>query len=137
MVKIIIITHENLAEGLLSASRFIMGKQENVYAFGLFEGEGIEILKEKILPFLSFSKDENKVLFLVDLFGATPYNVAMILYNILKKENIESAVITGVNLPMLIEVIDSRSKLDFKNFINHILNISKESIINGVEILDL
>ena len=63
-----------------------------------------------------------------DLFGGTPCNQASYLLN----DHIE--LISGVNLPMLLEILTVRlqGKIDIK----HIINVAHDSIINIKEKLE-
>jgi len=66
-------------------------------------------------------------LFLVDLFGGSPYNAACRV--VAETENTD--VITGVNVPMLLEVIDAREET---NDVAELVQIAKNSGINGIKI---
>ena len=49
MIGGIIATHAGLANGFLEAVEMIAGKQENLLAVSLREGDGLEILRERSL----------------------------------------------------------------------------------------
>ncbi|TCW31588.1 mannose/fructose/sorbose-specific phosphotransferase system IIA component, partial [Thermohydrogenium kirishiense] len=68
-------------------------------------------------------------LFLVDLFGGSPYNAAIVLAN----ENEKMDVITGVNLPMLIEAYARRSSETLDDLVEHLKEASKLGIRNFKE----
>jgi len=102
MVGMLIVTHGRLGEGLLDAMQMIAGPQEKVDFVSLKEGDSIDELKERILSAVKMLDDGSGVLVFVDMFGASPSNAAAYLLN----ENVE--VITGVNLPMLLEIVSFR-----------------------------
>jgi len=60
-------------------------------------------LVEKYNKLISELDSKDGVLFMVDLFGGSPFNAASIIA--MKHENME--IVTGVNLPMLLEVFGS------------------------------
>lgn len=135
MVTVVVITHSKFAQGLLAASDLIMGPVDNLFHFGLFEGQGAEDLKANIYQTLSKEDRAKGILFLVDLFGATPYNVALKLYNEYKKGGVPVRVIAGVNLPILIEAIDSRTRCNLDELYKVCLDTGKNSIVEGVDFL--
>lgn len=105
MVGIILASHGEFAEGILQSGAMIFGEQENVKAITLMPSEGPEDVKAKMKRAISSFDDQEEVLFLVDLWGGTPFNQA----NTLFEENKEKwAIVAGLNLPMLIEAYASR-----------------------------
>jgi PTS system mannose-specific IIA component len=108
MIHILLITHGQFASGILDAATLIMGKQQGVEALALTEEDSIDELSirlESSLDNLSVGCDG--VLILVDIFGASPCNVAAM--SMVKFPNID--IVTGLNLPMLVEVLLQRSNL--------------------------
>lgn len=105
MISLLVISHGGLAEGLLDAMQMITGPQEKVLALGLQESEAPEDLIERIREAVETLDDGDGVLIMVDLYGATPFNSSSRLF-LESQKKIE--VITGVNLPMLVEIVISR-----------------------------
>lgn len=126
MVGIILATHGDFAKGILHSGTMIFGEQENVRAVTLMPSEGPEDLRAKLEEAITSFDDQDEVLFLVDLWGGTPFNQASRLV----EENKESwAIVAGLNLPMLIEAFASRMAMDTAHEIAaHILNTAKEGI---------
>ena len=105
MVAIIIGTHGSFSEELVRSSEMIFGKQSNVGYITFKQGEGLEELAAKYSVAMDQLYTDDGVLFMVDLFGGSPYNAASMIA--LENENMD--VVTGVNLPMLIETFESMS----------------------------
>jgi len=105
LISLLVISHGGLAEGLLDAMQMITGPQEKVLALGLQESEAPEDLIERIREAVETLDDGDGVLIMVDLYGATPFNSSSRLF-LESQKKIE--VITGVNLPMLVEIVISR-----------------------------
>lgn len=99
-MKIVLATHGNLGEGLLDSYEMISGKSEIIQIVKLTES-GIGDFKERLYTLLDELTQSEKVLVLCDLKGGTPYNESF-MYSLEKPGKIE--VVTGVNLPMLIEI---------------------------------
>ena len=99
MVGILIVTHRQLAEALLSASDLILGRIEKVVAVSLDPIAMPDESRQQIAEGLAKLNSTDGVLILTDMFGGTPSNLSL---SFLKEGQIE--VISGVNLPMLIKV---------------------------------
>jgi len=129
MVGMLIVTHGRLGEGLLDAMQMIAGPQEKVDFVSLKEGDSIDELKERILNTVKMLDDGSGVLVFVDMFGASPSNAAAYLLN----ENVE--VITGVNLPMLLEILSFRETSSLQELSANAMAAGVESIKNLTQLL--
>lgn len=129
MVGMLIVTHGRLGEGLLDAMEMIAGPQEKVNFVSLKEGDSIDELKDKILNAVKTLDDGNGVLVFVDMFGASPSNAAAYLVN----ENVE--VITGVNLPMLLEIASFRESSSLQELAANAMSAGVESVKNLTQLL--
>ena len=131
MVGIILATHGEFAEGILQSGTMIFGEQENVKAVTLHPSDSPESLKERMLAAIATFDNQNEVLFLVDLWGGTPFNQA----NTLCGEHPNWAIVAGLNLPMLIEAYSSRLSMDSaKQVATAIIESAQEGIRTTVEI---
>lgn len=106
----IIVTHAGFAEGLKEAVEMIAGKQEDLAAIGLREGDGMETLMEKIRE-VAKTMSCKKIWLFCDMFGATPCNAGCMLAS---QEDYE--VITGVSLPILLDFVMTVQRLTGKIF---------------------
>ena len=121
MSLIIVSGHGNFSLGLLDAFEMVFGEDEKIKAVPFLKGEGIPQLQEKFQEQLdSFPDDE--VLFLVDVYGGTPYNAAtQLIYG-----QSSCDVVTGVNLPMLLETATQKDQ-GLKGLIEVVKNVSENS----------
>lgn len=126
MVGIIIASHGEFANGILQSGAMIFGEQENVKAVTLMPSEGPDDVKAKMKEAIASFENQDEVLFLVDLWGGTPFNQA----NSLFEEHKDSwAIVAGMNLPMLIEAYASRFSMETAHEIAaHILGTAKEGV---------
>lgn len=125
MVGIIIASHGEFANGIMQSGAMIFGEQENVKAVTLMPSEGPEDVKAKMKEAIASFDNQDEVLFLVDLWGGTPFNQA----NSLFEENEKWAIVAGMNLPMLIEAYASRFSMNTAHEIAaHILGTAKEGV---------
>lgn len=106
MTGILIVTHGELANGLMDSLSLIMGEQEACQTLGLKHGDDIGEFNEKIQAGICQLDTGDGVLVLVDLFSASPYNQAAMSFNQLKDHHYR--LVSGVNLPMIIEAFNQR-----------------------------
>jgi PTS system mannose-specific IIA component/PTS system mannose-specific IIB component len=124
MISVIIGTHGTFSEEILKSAEMIFGSQENVGSVTFKPGEGVENLVEKYNELMNKLDCSDGVLFMVDLFGGSPFNAASILA--MKNENME--IVTGVNLPMILETLGSREFSNLKELVAIAENSGKEAI---------
>ncbi|PCH60804.1 MAG: PTS fructose transporter subunit IIA [Gammaproteobacteria bacterium] len=108
-VGLLLICHEYVGAGLLSAAKSICGAYEgNVDDVAVTHAAQPENFLQSIERQLEPLDSGSGVLVLSDLYGSTPSNIATQFY-----QPGEVAVVLGVNLPMLIRVFNySGSDLD-------------------------
>ncbi|MGX4594142.1 mannose/fructose/sorbose PTS transporter subunit IIA [Leuconostoc sp. JNUCC 76] len=105
MVNLIIASHGDFAKGILMSGSMIFGEQENVEVVTFLPNEGPDDLDKHYQEALAKFSNDDQVLFLVDLWGGSPFNRA----SLIQKENPEKmAIVAGLNLPMLIEAYAGR-----------------------------
>lgn len=126
MVGIILASHGDFANGILQSSSMIFGEQENVKAVTLMPSEGPDDIKAKIEEAIASFENSEEILFLVDLWGGTPFNQANSLF---EEHKDKWAIVTGMNLPMVIEAFGARFSMESAHEIAaSILNSSREGI---------
>ena len=105
MVTIIVAAHGESAPALLKTAGMILGNFENVHPVTFLPGQGPEDLVEEYTRIVEASEAEETLL-LVDLFGGSPYNAGAQFAA--TREGVD--VVSGVNVPMLIEVISAAGR---------------------------
>lgn len=124
-IAIIISTHGSVSTKLLQTTEMIIGKQKNVECVDLLPNENTDTLIEKYKQKLSNLNLNFGVLFLVDMWGGTPFNAAQQI--VLNQKNYN--IITGINIPMLIEVFIEKDNIYSIQELTHIaLRSGSESI---------
>ena len=104
MVGIIIASHGEFAAGIKQSGSMIFGEQEKVESVVFMTSEGPEDLQRKLQEAIA-KVDSEEILFLVDLWGGSPFNQANKLFEEAPEKR---AIVAGLNLPMLIEAYASR-----------------------------
>lgn len=125
MVGIILASHGEFAEGIHQSGSMIFGDQANVKPCILKPSEGPQDIRKKMEDAIASFDQQDEILFLVDLWGGTPFNQA----SALKDGHENWAIVTGLNLPMLIEAYASRMSMDTAHEIAmHIAKTAKEGV---------
>lgn len=105
MIGFILTGHGHFSNGLKSAIDMVAGEQpafEIVPFEGDKAGEYADTLRAAITKMRS---EQDGVLVFVDLLGGTPFNQSMLV----SADVDNMAVVAGTNLPMLVELIMTRS----------------------------
>ena len=127
MVGILLVTHGQMASGLLNATELIVGEQEAVATIELKEMDAIDALEASIDQEVLKLNSGDGVLVLVDLFGASPFNASARVA--VRYPDVD--VITGMNLPMLLETVMNKETSDLQSLIE----IATNAGMGGVRVL--
>lgn len=102
MIGILIITHEAIGEAYRSLAHhfFPQGNPENIRILGAKPDEDHDDIINRAVAMIQEFPDNNGVLIMTDIFGATPCNAARRLVRAGK-----SAILTGLNAPMMIKAV--------------------------------
>ena len=130
---ILVLSHGSLAKGLVEAACMIAGKPPKLEYVCLEEGEGPDSFRRKVDAALK-TLGEGDVLFLLDLFGGTPSNVASMIF--LEHAQADAAgrqsfaLVTGVNLGMLLEAVNNQGNMGAEDLASHLLKVYPATIVN-------
>ena len=129
MIGMVIVTHGNFSEALLKTAEMIIGPQEKVAAVALNASEGLEDLKAKIQVAVEKVMCDKGVIIFTDMFGGSPSNVSVGFLS----DKVE--VITGVNLPVLLESAMLRESAEtLHKFAKEMLDKTKKTMVIMSEI---
>jgi mannose/fructose-specific phosphotransferase system component IIA len=102
---IMLVTHDGLGESLRHQAEIILGRMVAMTTVSISCGADPDSALNEVIAALAMSEDEDGALVLTDLPGATPHNLAC-----RAAEDRAMPVVSGVNLPMLLKVINHSSK---------------------------
>lgn len=114
MVGILIATHGGFAEGLLNAVELIAGKQERAKTIGLYHGDGIDELEQKIRTAVQVLDDGDGVLAFVDILGGSPCN--MVMKCMADTKNLKA--IAGVSMGMAVQAVMMRDQSNLDELVD-------------------
>jgi PTS system mannose-specific IIA component len=124
-VGIVIASHGDLARAILNSAEMIVGEQDNVVAVCLGPDDNLDSFHASLTTAIEQADGGAGVVVLIDLFGGTPGNAAALCLS-----QRELPIVSGVNLPMLLEVLLSRSALLPEALAAHALNSGAKGIVD-------
>ncbi|MBU7474582.1 PTS sugar transporter subunit IIA [Lactiplantibacillus pentosus] len=107
MLAFVVVSHGSFARGIVDSSYMIFGKQDKVQTVTFQLDEEPSVLAEKLMAAVDRFDADDQVLFMVDLWGGSPFNAAS---RIVAEHTDRMGLVTGLNLPMLIEAYTVRDK---------------------------
>ena len=105
-IGIIIASHGEFAAGIHQSGSMIFGQQEKVQVVTFMPNEGPDDLYAKFNEAVAQFDAEDEVLVLADLWSGSPFNQASRVMG--ENPDRKFAIITGLNLPMLIQAYTER-----------------------------
>ena len=129
-VSIVVLSHGKFAEGILDTVSILFGDsaKENFYTVCLGPDDDMNSYAVKVAEVLD--KNEDNLVF-VDLYGGTPFNA---IVKLSKDRKINA--IAGVNVPVLLEALASRTYFSSDVILNNLENIWKDSIVNITKVIE-
>ena len=125
MVGIILASHGHFAEGIKESAQMIFGEQEQFESAILLPSMGPDDLRNDLESAIE-KVDCDQILFLVDLWGGTPFNQTS---NLLEGHEDKWAIVAGMNLPMVIEALSERFTSESSHDIaKAIIGLAKEGV---------
>lgn len=123
-IGIVVAAHGELSDSLVGTARLIIGELPAVETVNLDPTMNLESMVEALRSAIQAANSPDGTLLLLDLFGGTPCNAAALLM-----QELACLAITGVNLPMLLEVILLR---ETSESIQELANIAKQAGNSGI-----
>ncbi|KRK92068.1 mannose PTS, EIIA [Levilactobacillus koreensis JCM 16448] len=129
MLAIIVTSHGEFARGILQSAEMIFGKAQRVLAVTLAANESVEDLANHYQAAIESMEPITELLFLVDLWGGSPFNAAS---RVVAQNPDKYGLVAGLNLPMLIEALSIQDQ-SLADVIPHLERTAR----GGVRHLDL
>lgn len=126
MIGILLVTHGDFAKGIINAMELICGSQQKVEFLSLNMADDVEVFVGRVKEAALNLNDGDGVLILTDLMGGSPANV--VCRFLLEEDHIES--VTGLNLPMLLEAVNSREFMKLDELIKACCDMGYSGIAN-------
>jgi mannose PTS system EIIA component len=105
MTGIVLVTHAGLGESLRHQAEVILGRMVQLTTVSISYGADPDSALVELVGALAISADVDGAVVLTDLPGATPHNLA-----VRAAEKHQMPVVSGLNLPMLLKVINHNGR---------------------------
>lgn len=129
MIGLVLVAHAGLAAALKASAEMIVGPIENCAVVEVAPGERADDIMARVVAAVGASQSDGTII-ITDLFGGTPSNMAM---SFLKEGFVE--VVTGANLPMLIEFCSRRARMTVAELAAELQRCGREGIVVAGELL--
>lgn len=125
MIGLIVVSHGSFAKSLIESAEMIIGSQKNYINYACLQPhDGLEDMRDEINNIcLDLKRRTEGILILVDIQGGTPSNSACLLPEL---HNI--SIVSGVNLPMLLEVSLCRKGKSLSELTDIAIRSGKEAV---------
>lgn len=130
MIGLVLVAHGPLPDALLASAAMIAGEFEQIAKLSLMPGDGLEDLIDRLRAAAEAVDSGDGVLILLDLFGGTPSNAATLI----TQQREKTRAVSGVNIPMLLEVLLSRPyQDDIKSLTETAYSSGMQGVVDIVE----
>ncbi|MFC4652059.1 PTS sugar transporter subunit IIB [Lactococcus nasutitermitis] len=131
-IGIVIASHGEFAAGIKQSATMIFGEQEKTQVVTFMPNQGPADLHAQIESAIATFDADDEVLILADLWSGSPFNQSSAVLNEHPERKI--AIITGLNLPMLIQAYTERMMDASAGVEKVVANIMKEAK-EGIRVL--
>lgn len=124
MIGLVLITHGTLSQVLVETVSMIMGPQPDLTAITFSARESVETLRQKAIDAIAPFR-ESGCLVMTDVLGGSATNICV---EFMKAEGVR--VLTGVNLPMVMEAANHRNTNDLSALAQRVRDGAVRGIID-------
>ena len=125
MIGILVLSHGEMAHGMIHSLNFLYGQAEGLRALCLYPEHSPEDFDAMLAEAVAEVDTGDGVLIFTDINGGTPANRALML----AAQRADVEVITGMNLPLLLAAVSSRDFCTLPQLVEELLEESKLSIV--------
>ena len=129
-IGVVIVTHYRLGGEFVQALRKIVPEVPPFLSVAIDPDQTVDKMRSLIADAIKNAEQGAGVLILTDMFGGTPSNISLSFL----EENVV-AVVTGMNLPMLIKLATLRKELPLAELATFIKDYGRRNISVASEIL--
>ena len=129
-IGVVLVTHYRLGEESLLALKQIVPEVPPFLSVAIDPDQTVDKMRSLIADAIKNAEQGAGVLILTDMFGGTPSNISLSFL----EENVV-AVVTGMNLPMLIKLATLRKELPLAELATFIKDYGRRNISVASEIL--
>jgi PTS system mannose-specific IIA component len=126
MIGLVIVSHGELGEALLKTASLIYGSCRQSVALKLLPGGRVEELTEQIIAAAKSLDEGDGIIIMVDMSGGSCANASLMATRDWKGSQL--VVVTGANLPMVLQVLHRREDMPVLELMRKILDTGRQGI---------
>lgn len=130
MIGALVVSHGHLAHELVAAAEMIVGEFSHIQAVSIGWHDDVNDARREIERCIAEVERGAGVLILTDMFGGTSSNIAFSFHEPDKVD-----VVTGVNLPMIIKIVNQREGETLASLAHLVCDQGRSSIVRVGDIL--
>ena len=123
MRKFLVAAHGSFSSGIKSSLDIIIGKMENVFIIDAYV-DGNKSIEDELNAILGKVQAEDELIVFSDLMGGSITN-QILRYGL--RDNVH--VISGMNLPLLIDIMLADADTPVKDVIENAISIAREQVV--------
>lgn len=124
MINFLILTHGHFGAYLVEAAEEIAGHQNEVEVISILPRQTLEEVREKARQSIEKLSSPEGLILLTDMAGGTPTNIVLPLV----KDKTNTAVLSGINLYMLISAFSHRKTMSFEALTQKLIEDGRKSV---------
>lgn len=124
MINFLILTHGYFGAYLVEAAEEIAGHQNDVEVISILPRQTLEEVRAKAREAIEKLGSPEGLILLTDMAGGTPTNIALPLV----KDRPKTAVLSGINLYMLISAFSHRKTMGFEALTGKLIEDGRKSV---------
>lgn len=125
MIGILVLSHGDMAHGMIHSLNFLYGQAQGLRALCLYPEHSPADFDQMLTDALTEVDQGDGVLIFTDISGGTPANRALLLAA--QRPDVE--VIAGMNLPLLLAAVSSREFCTLPQLVEELLEEASLSIV--------
>lgn len=108
-MRIALVMHSPLGAAFNDCAAHILGKDQGIQYFDILPDSDPAEESRKIYEWITQADNDQPVMVLCDLFGATPFNIASKAYGMAREKGYKIELFTGANLCMMLKALTDTS----------------------------
>lgn len=127
MKHIILVSHGLFAFGLRDAVEVVMGEQDNITPVGLEKEMSSNEFRKKFQSVIDSFGEDDEIILLCDIIGGSPFTSSL---ELLQEKGFyeKSLVVTGMNMPLLVQIILEQEEKSLQELQQEIKEIKSDTI---------
>ncbi len=124
MFDVVIVSHGEFSKAIVESAELIAGEQERIHTACLSAGCNLEDFQNEISMILENASKNGPFLVFTDIMYGTPFNTI-----VCQSEGYEFNHFSGINLPILLEVLTSRQHRDLYELCDYLKNEGPKTFV--------